>query len=297
MGVLEQVMEFKGRGIPENEIISKLKEQGISPNAITDALNQAKIKKAVSSKGNIINEMEPSMMGPEGAEPPPKELPTEGGFSDADLTPIASQGYPMPLPQKGSRVAQEVSDEEEYVPQPQGEFYPGQDQQQYPQEQYPQEQYQSEQYMPQQGYMPQQEEGYSTSGIGDTDTIIEITEQVFSEKIKTIQKQVEDLNEFKVLAQTKIDNISDRLKRIELTIDRLQAEILEKVGSYGRGLEGIKKEMGMMQQSFGKIVNTVVSKTAEKYKHKRHISNIAHAPHKTRSTKKKTSKKKSSKKK
>ena len=289
MGVLEQVMELKRRGIPENEIVGKLRELGVSPNAITEALNQAKIKSAVSSGGEVKNAMEPSIMGPEGAEPPPKELPTEGGFSDADLTPMP-QRYQAPLPQKGGPVSRDVSNEEEYVPQPQGELYPDQGQQQYQQDQY-----QSEQYMPQE-YYPQQEGEYSTSGISDTDTIIEITEQVFSEKIKTIQKQVEDLNEFKVLAQTKIDNISDRLKRIELNIDRLQAEILEKVGSYGRGLEGMKREIGMMQESFGKIVKTVVDKT----KHK-HTPSIAHTPyHKTHLTKKKTSKqtiKKTSKKK
>lgn len=279
MGVLEQVMELKRTGIPENEIIGKLREQGVSPNAITEAFNQAKIKSAVSSGGGIKNEMEPSMMGPEGAEPPPKELPTEGGFSDADLTPITPQKYPTSSLQKEvAPVSRDVSNEEEYVPQPQGESYPNQDQQQYPQDQY-----QPEQYIPPE-YSPQQEYGYPTSGISDTDTIIEITEQVFSEKIKTIQKQVEDLTEFKVLAQTKINNISDRLKRIELNIDRLQAEILEKVGSYGRGLEGIKKEMGMMQQSFGKIVKTVVDKT----KHKPSIAHIPH--HKIRLTKKKISK-------
>jgi hypothetical protein len=288
MGVLEQIMELKRTGIPENEIISKLREQGVSPNAITEALNQAKIKSAVSSGGGVKNEMEPSMMGPEGAEPPPKELPTEGGFSDADLTPMPKR-YQEPLPQRGGPVSQEVSDEEEYVPRPQGESYLNQDQQQYPQDQY-----QQEQYMPQE-YAPQQEYGYST-GISDTDTMIEITEQVFSEKIKTIQKQVEDLNEFKVLGQTKIDNISDRLKRIELHIDRLQAAILEKVGSYGRGLEGIKKEMGMMQQSFGKIVSTVARKTTEK--HRPHTLSRAHTPQrKTHLTKKKPSTKKISKKK
>lgn len=286
MGVLEQIMELKRTGIPENEIIGKLREQGVSPNAITEALNQAKIKSAVSSSGGgIKNEMEPSMMGPEGAEPPPKELPTEGGFSDADLTPAPQKYQTPPLQKEITPVSRDVSNKEEYVPQPQGEFYPGQDQQQYQQDQY-----QPEQYIPQ-GYSPQQEYGYPTSGISDTDTIIEITEQVFSEKIKTIQKQVEDLTEFKVLAQTKIDNISDRLKRIELNIDRLQAEILEKVGSYGRGLEGIKKEMGMMQQSFGKIVKTVVEK---KHKHKVSTTSIPH--HKIPPTKKRISKKKTSRK-
>jgi len=292
MGVLEQIMESKRKGIPENEIIGKLREEGVSPNAITEALNQSKIKSAVSSPGggNIKNKMEPSIMGPEGAEPPPKELPTEGRISDVDLAPISKVYQTPQLQKKVTSVTQEaIPNEEEYVPQPQGESYPVQNQQQYPQEQYqqeqyPQEQYQQEQYIPP-GY-PQQEEGYATSGISDTDTIIEITEQVFSEKIKKIQKQVEDLNEFKILTQIKTDNISDRLRRIELTIDRLQADILEKVGSYGRGLEGIKKEMSMMQQSFGKVVNTLADKTKER--HRYHTLSRAHTPrHKTPITKKK----------
>jgi hypothetical protein len=280
MGVLEQVMDLKGRGIPENEIISMLKEQKVSPGEINDALNQAKIKSAVSSeKKNVKGEMEPSIMGPEGAETPPRELPTEGEVSDVELAPPTPQPYQVQQLQKGP-VSKEIS--EEYVPSPQGESYEGQD------HQYQEAQYQPEQY---QEYYPQQEYEYSEAGMRDTDTLIEIAEQVFSEKIKPLQKQIEDLNEFKILAQTKIENISDRLKRIELNIDKLQAEILEKVGSYGRGLEGVKKEMGMVQESFGKIVNTLADKKEIKHTH--------HILKKTRPAKRKTSKptKKSSKKK
>lgn len=289
MGVLEQVIELKGRGTPENEIISKLKEQGISPGEINDAFNQAKIKSAVSSgEKKVENKMEPSIMGPEGAEPPPRELPTEGEVSDVDLTPAPQPYQRQQLP--GGPVSKEISNEE-YVPKPQGEAYAEQGQQQYQEGQYQPEQYQE--------YYPQQEYGYSAAGVSDTDTLIEIAEQVFFEKIKSLQKQIEDLNEFKILAQTKIDNISDRLKRIELNIDKLQAEILEKVGSYGRGLENVKKEMGMVQESFGKIVNTLADKKAEKHKH--YIPKTAHAlPHKIHPAKKKISKpatKKSSKKK
>lgn len=290
MGVLEQVTELKGRGIPENEIIGQLKEQGVSPAAINDALNQSKIKSAVSSGGpkkNVQSEMEPSIMGPEGAEPPPKELPTEGGISDVDLTPVPPSQYQGQQLSKGP-VSQEIS--EEYVPKPQEEGYEEQGQQQYEQGQYQPEQYQE--------YSPQQEYGYSAAGASDTDTLIEIAEQVFFEKIKPMQKQIEDLNEFKILAQTKIDNISDRLKRIELNIDKLQAEILEKVGSYGRGLEGVKKEIGMVQESFGKIVNTLADKKEVKHKHHT-LKKTSTFYHKARPAKRKISKptKKSSKKK
>jgi len=55
------------------------------------------------------------------------------------------------------------------------------------------------------------------------------------------------------------------LKRIETSIDRLQSAILEKVGSYGRGLDSVKKEMGMMQDSFGKMVGVLADKAGEKH--------------------------------
>jgi hypothetical protein len=278
MGVLEKVMDLKGRGISENEIISRLREEGISPGAIMDALNQARIKAAVSSGENTESGMQPSILTPEGFEEEPRELPTQGEVPEEALTPpTPSPYYRYPLQKE---VGMHEIPGEEYIPRPQGEFYP-EEQLQY------QAQYQPE-YVPQE--YPQQEYRYPVSGISDTDTIIEIAEQVFFEKIKTIQKQVEDLNEFRVLAQTKIDNISDRLKRIELNIDRLQAEILEKVGSYGRGLEGIKKEMGMVQESFGKIVNIAADKTEEKHKHHIPVTYTSH--HKAPARKKTTSRKK-----
>lgn len=108
---------------------------------------------------------------------------------------------------------------------------------------------------PAQEFYPQEEyESYD----GGADTMIEIAEQVFSEKVKRIQKQIEDLNEFRNLAQTKIDMAEERLKRIEMTIDKLQVAILDRIGSYGTSLEAIKKEMSMMQDSFGKVVNQAV---------------------------------------
>ncbi len=105
---------------------------------------------------------------------------------------------------------------------------------------------------PQEEYYPQ--EGYGESGGYDTETFIEIAEQVFAEKIKKEKKQIEALNEFATLAETKISNNHERIKRIETVMDKLQIAILEKIGSYGKNLESIKDEMEMMQDSFEKIV-------------------------------------------
>jgi len=192
MGTLEQVQQMRNRGMPDEEIVNGLRNQGISPREIDDAMNQANVKDAV----------------------------TQGGDYEPE---------------------EDYSSEEEYAPQ---ENYASQEYE----EQYPQEN--------------QSYENYSNTG--STENLIEIAEQVFSEKIKKLEKKLNEFNEFKTLAESKIDNFGDRLKRIETLMDQLQIKILDKVGSYGHDLSRTKKEMEMMQDSFGKMVNDVADKSSKK---------------------------------
>lgn len=250
MGILEQITQMKNQRIPEDEIVNRLQEQGISPKAINDALGQSKIKEAVSTSAE---DMEPSIM--EGEETPQQSLQA-----------------PAPYPKTQEVEAYEEEREDLYTPQPQPQTPAEPQTSPYAQEFYPQE-----------GY----DEYYAGGGF-DTDTMIEIAGQVFSEKIRKIQKQLEEMGEFKTLAETKIEFTLRRLERIEATIDKLQSAILEKIGSYGRGLESIKKEMSMMQDSFSKMVPSLAAKHApHKVTH--------HTPHKTihkKTTSKKTTVKK-----
>lgn len=212
MGVLDQVMKMKKQGMEESEITQNLQEQGISPKAINDALNQADVKSAVSN-----NE--------------PYENQNQETFS-------ASSANQYPLQQT-----------QEYAPQPEQDYYP--QQQDYSQQE--------------QGYYPQENynQGYSQyPSAGDTSMTIEIAEQVFAEKMQKTMKQIDDLIEFKTMTESKVELLSERLKRIESTIDKLQLSILDKVGSYGKNLDSIKKEMSMMQDSFGKMVNKVADKNS-----------------------------------
>lgn len=119
------------------------------------------------------------------------------------------------------------------------------------QEAYPQEEYYQE------GYEETQQ-NYS-AGIG-TETVIEVAEQVFEEKTKEIQKTLNELKEFSSIAGNKISSFDERLKKIETTIENLQIKILEKVSSYGSGIENIKNEMNMMQNSFSKMIPAIVKK-------------------------------------
>lgn len=93
--------------------------------------------------------------------------------------------------------------------------------------------------------------GLSESGTG---TMIEIAEQVFEEKIKKMSGNIEKLREFSVIAESRLFNLEERIRKLESVIDVMQIKILEKVGSYGQGIESIKKEMGMMQDSFSKML-------------------------------------------
>src|SRR3989344_1790184 len=223
MGVLEQVMDLKNKGVSDNEIIGILKEKGASPKSINDALSQAKIKGAISKEEND-EEMEPSVLGPEGSE----DLPTEGSISDEDLTPIPA-GLPPSMQQRGYVPMHQEAEEENYAPQPieQQEEYspslysPAQQSQQSPSYQYQPQEYTQQEYAPQEGYEYQTQ---TAQGAADTDTIIEISEQVFADKMKIISKQIESFNEFKTLSS-------------------------------------IKKEMEMVKGSFSKVVNATAEKS------------------------------------
>lgn len=196
MGVLEQVSELRNQGMGDDEIVQNLRERGISPKAINDALSNEQVKKAVS------DEYEESAK-------PSKEIVEENN----------SEIY-----------------EGQYAPQESQEYYsPG-----------------------------DYSQGYETQSQGfDSGTMVEISEQVFSEKIQKMQKQVDAITEFKSIAEGRIESISERLKRIEAVIDKMQISILEKVGSYGSNLDSIKKEMSMMQDTFSKVANNPRTNTAK----------------------------------
>ena len=216
MGILDQITKMKKRGISEQEIVNSLSQTGVSPKEINDALKQSQIKNAVS---DFDSEMEPATN--------------------------INEEAPAPLPNE------EEPNQEEY--QPQQQRYAPQQQQTYTP--MVQEEYQPQEYQPQEQYAQQESfAGYSQGGV-NADTIIEIADQIFSDRIRKFQKQEDNNSEAVVLLQTKLENVSERLKKIETTIDKLQIAILEKVGSYGQNLEGIKKEMSMMQDSFSKMIS------------------------------------------
>jgi len=229
MGILDDINNMRNQGVSDREISMRLQEKGASPRIIEDAFNQLRIKKAVSAEYSGEEGMEPSIMNENHKydASPPAPIPSSLYIPKTQEIGHESEELYAPAPIKGGSQSNEAIES----PAMYGTEYPQE-------EYYPQEMYGTDQ----------------GGGVYDTDTLIEIAEQVFSEKIKKEQKELESLKEFATLVETRITNDHERIKRMEEIIDKLQVAILEKIGSYGRNLESIKNEMGMMQESFEKMI-------------------------------------------
>ena len=226
MALLNDIKRMQSEGKTEQEIISSLRQQGISPREIVEALSQSKIKKAV---GGETPAPEPY------AVPMQQSQPTE----QEALMPQASQqaGYPDEMPRTEQPVEYAPSQPQPSQPQPAQEQY-----QEYPQyQQYPQ-----------------------AAGISP-DTISEIAEQVVSEKLSTIRKDMETIIDLKTTMGTKLSLLDERLKRMEGIIDRLNLSIMQKVGDYMTNIDDIKKELVETQKSF-KALNPSLDLTKDKSK-------------------------------
>ncbi|MCX6748129.1 MAG: hypothetical protein NT076_00845 [Candidatus Pacearchaeota archaeon] len=133
------------------------------------------------------------------------------------------------------------------------EYNPNQEQQEYAQQP---NQEQTQQYPQYQQYSyPQYQEYQPTS-----DTISEISEQIVEEKLNQVKKEIFKLSDFKTLSSKKLEDLNSRLERIESMLDKIQSSILGKIGEHMQNVQDIKQEMGMMQESFSKALNPLMSR-------------------------------------
>ena len=232
MATLDKVIELQKQGISDAEISTQLQNEGIAPTEINDSLNQAKVKNAVSPPADTAQApgqgMQASIM-PTSA--------TQEAVAQPQTQPIA-QGIPTQAPMEQQPRAPEV-----YPPQGQGQ----------PQDTYYQE---TPQAYPQQEY-------YAPQGGVDTETISEIAEQVATEKLNEFKKKTGDLVSFRNTTQDKINDMDDRLKRIEATIDKLQQAIIGKIGEFGESNAMIHKDLDNLHGTVSKLMNPLIDNINE----------------------------------
>jgi len=97
----------------------------------------------------------------------------------------------------------------------------------------------------------------------DTEAMEEIAEEIVNEKWSEIKSKISDVIEWKLYAEKRITSIDDRIKRMELSMDRLQAALLSKVQEYGRDVKELGTEMAGLEGAFGKILSPFVENMRE----------------------------------
>jgi DNA-binding transcriptional MerR regulator len=233
MTVLTDIKRMQVEGKTEAEILSTLKQQGVSPREITEALSQSKIREAVAGESPYGNPEAVLMPSQEQAAPAEEMVPSVAAQQQAQ------ENYPPQYPQPYEQQYQQAQ-----APPQQAQYPP-----QYPQQYEPQ--YQTYQPQPQMGSI-------------SPDTITEISEQVVAEKLAPLRKDIEKVLDLKTTMETKMEYLDERLKRIEKIIDRLQLSIMQKVGEYITNIDDIKKEITETQKSFKAMVPGLPSSSSSK---------------------------------
>jgi len=97
----------------------------------------------------------------------------------------------------------------------------------------------------------------------NTEAIEEIVEEMVNEKWLEIKNKILDVIEWKTYAEKRILSVDDRIKRIENSLDRLQAALLSKVQEYSRNVSELGSEMVALEGAFGKILTPFVENMRE----------------------------------
>lgn len=285
MAILDDINRMKREGKSDLEITTQLRQNGIPDNAIADALAQSKIKDAVNFPANEENNAQmanqqnamnaqmpqiPQQTQQQQFQQPPQtygqnqsyqnqntydqqqyENNSYSGMQPSMLAPQAEQPVQQPAPQAYDQYQQYPAQQDPYASQ---EAYGGYDA-------YAQ-------------YQPYDQQVSS-------DIITEISEQVVAEKLSNVQDKLEKAIDFRTVAEAKLTNLSERLKRIEEIMDRLQISVLQKVGEYVSDVGDIKKEIRENQESF----KALLPKLKEIHEEREHKARITH--HKQTKKKKK----------
>lgn len=235
MALLNDIKKMQSEGKTEQEIIATLRQQGVSAREIVEALSQSRIKEAVAG-------------GPEATAPSPYGAQSAQAQQEAMMPTPGTDIIPPQEIQPSPSMAQEFSPSQPAPLEPSMQFPAAQQAQaQAQQAAYPEYPQQYPQYQPQAGAI-------------SADTITEISEQVVSEKISSLRKDIEKVIDLKTTVESKIEYIDDRLKRIEKIIDRLNLSIMQKVGDYMTNIDDIKKELVETQKSFKTLAPSLEAK-------------------------------------
>ena len=104
MAALEKAMQMKQQGATDVQIIESLKQDGVSPKEIEEAISQSKIKSIINmenqqppQEGTIPQPESPAGMPPETAEIPNQNIPMQPSIAPAQAPQSVPAQQAMPM--------------------------------------------------------------------------------------------------------------------------------------------------------------------------------------------------------
>lgn len=121
------------------------------------------------------------------------------------------------------------------------------------------------QYAPQYYQYAQQpsQQQYAEAESPSVEAIEEIAEGVISEKWEEFRAKVGDIGEMKSYLESRINELNDRVKRLEASMDRLHVATLAKVDEQGRSVKALSSEVEALEGTLGKVMQPLVSSVKE----------------------------------
>ncbi|MCL6500586.1 MAG: hypothetical protein K6T16_00945 [Candidatus Pacearchaeota archaeon] len=250
---VREVINLSKQGYNDADIIRHLREQGYSPTQINDAMNQARIKMELEKTAGIADSEEATEYGyapaPSGEEMMPSILSQEEAVRGAEGEEAAEQySYYAPAPAG-------VAETETAVEEGPAEYPPEYVPQYAPAEQAPVEE--------SAGGYPYTYPAYESVATAPVEGMEELAEEIISEKWREFVEQVGDIGEFKRYIEARMNSVEERIKRMEMAFDKLQAAMMERVESYGRGIRSLGTEVQALEGAFSKIVEPLTSSVKE----------------------------------
>jgi hypothetical protein len=99
---------------------------------------------------------------------------------------------------------------------------------------------------------------YLEQGGMSVETISEIVDRIVSEKIREINSKIKSVSDFKTKTEEEINEIKDRVKRIELSMDNLQRAVISKVGEVGQSNVLVHKDLDNLHNTVSKLMNPLI---------------------------------------
>ncbi|MEM2954860.1 MAG: hypothetical protein QW625_02855 [Candidatus Nanoarchaeia archaeon] len=237
---VNEVLKLTRQGYTDADIIKYLRSEGYSSIEINDAINQAKIKMELARTAGMEEEFAPASEGYEvegAAEEMPEYVPETEAVPEEEMIPSIMEEGAAP--------------EEVYAPEAVAEA--------------PAPAPAPTEEVPTEGYYPSYAPGVyeAAAAAAPTEAIEELAEEIINEKWEEFKAKIGDVAELRSYIESRLKQIEDRVKRLEIAFDKVQLTMMSQVQASGREVKMLGSQMQAMQGAFSQILQPLVSSVKE----------------------------------